>query len=106
MPNAVFDERTDRLLTSQAETGQTKRLQNVMGSLGATALLEGIGEVIVLCSNNYLGLASHPEVVEAGLDGLKRYGAGTASVRFICGTLNCHRVLEQSIARFVGTDSA
>jgi glycine C-acetyltransferase len=62
--------------------------------------------VIVLCSNNYLGLADHPEVVAAGIEGLKQYGAGTASVRFICGTLECHRQIEQTIARFVGTESA
>src|SRR5687768_17833009 len=60
----------------------------------------GQREVIVLCSNNYLGLANHPEVVAAGKGGLEKYGAGTASVRFICGTLQCHREIEQTIARF------
>src|SRR5207248_7737495 len=64
------------------------------------------GEVIVLCSNNYLGLASHPEVIAAGIEGIRKYGAGTASVRFICGTLECHREIEESIARFVGTPAA
>lgn len=62
--------------------------------------------MIVLCSNNYLGLADHPEVIAAGHAGLETYGAGTASVRFICGTLKCHRELEQTIARFVGTPAA
>jgi glycine C-acetyltransferase len=74
--------------------------------LGATAHLEGIGEVIVLCSNNYLGLADHPEVMAAAKEGIDKFGAGTASVRFICGTLACHRDLEKSIARFVGTPAA
>ena len=60
----------------------------------------------MLCSNNYLGLANHPEVVAAGIEGLKMYGAGTASVRFICGTLACHREIEAAIARFVGTPAA
>src|SRR5207248_66748 len=64
------------------------------------------GEVIVLCSNNYLGLASHPEVIAAGIEGIRQYGAGTASVRFICGTLQCHREIEETIARFVGTPAA
>ena len=53
-----------------------------------------------------LGLADHPEVIEAGQQGLREYGAGTASVRFICGTLACHRKIEQTIARFVGTEAA
>ncbi len=65
-----------------------------------------MGEVIVLCSNDYLGLANHPEVVRAGIDGLERYGAGTASVRFICGSFLCHRELEETIAWFVGTEAS
>jgi glycine C-acetyltransferase len=60
----------------------------------------------VFCSNNYLGLAQHPAVIEAGRDGLRRYGAGTASVRFICGSFTCHRELEQRIAGLLGTESA
>jgi glycine C-acetyltransferase len=77
-----------------------------MGPLGPTARLEGVGEVIVLCSNNYLGLADHPEVIEAAHQGLRDYGAGTASVRFICGTLGAHRKVEQTIARFSGTEAS
>ncbi len=68
--------------------------------------MEGRGEVIVLSSNNYLGLANEPAVVQAGIDALHKYGAGTASVRFICGTFTVHRELEQALARFVGTESA
>lgn len=68
--------------------------------------VEGAGELVVLCSNNYLGLADHPDVIAAGAEGLKEYGAGTASVRFICGTLACHRRIETSIARFVGAEAA
>jgi glycine C-acetyltransferase len=78
----------------------------LLGALGPTAVIEGHGEVIVLCSNNYLGLASDPEVVAAGIAGLEEYGAGTASVRFICGTLACHLELETAMARFVGTEAA
>src|SRR3954470_6925253 len=106
MPNQAFDTRTQALLTQQRDTGQYKHLHYVMGPLGATAKLEGVGEVIVLCSNNYLGLADHPEVMEAAHQGLRDYGAGTASVRFICGTLGCHRTLEKTIARFSATESA
>jgi glycine C-acetyltransferase len=68
--------------------------------------MEGKGEVLILSSNNYLGLANVPEVVEAGREGLERLGAGTASVRFICGTFTIHRELEETLARFVGTESS
>ena len=64
------------------------------------------GDVIVLSSNNYLGLADDPAVVAAGIKGLETYGAGTASVRFICGTFDCHRLLEERIAGFLGTEAA
>lgn len=106
MPNAPFDQRTGELLAMLAATGQLKPFYTLTGPLGATAHLEGHGEVIVLCSNNYLGLANDPEVVAAGIEGLRRYGAGTASVRFICGTLACHLELEAAIAALVGTEAA
>jgi glycine C-acetyltransferase len=64
------------------------------------------GEVIILSSNNYLGLAAHPEVVRAGIEGLERYGAGTASVRFICGTFAPHHELERALADLSGTEAA
>lgn len=62
------------------------------------------GEVINLCANNYLGLANHPDVKQAAADGLKEYGYGMASVRFICGTQSLHRQLEQAVSTFLGTD--
>ena len=68
--------------------------------------MEGHGEVLVLSSNNYLGLAAHPEVIQAAKDGLDRYGAGTASVRFICGTFEPHLELEAALAELVGTEAA
>ncbi|MFW6060178.1 MAG: glycine C-acetyltransferase [Phycisphaeraceae bacterium] len=106
MPNAAFDERCQALLTDLQDTGQYKVLRHITGPMGPTVQVEGVGEVVMLCSNNYLGLADHPEVISAGIDGLRQYGAGTASVRFICGTLDCHRTIEQSIARFMGKESA
>jgi glycine C-acetyltransferase len=102
----AFKKRTVDLLTGLRDSGQYKEFLTLAGPLGATAHVEGRGEVLVLCSNNYLGLADHPEVIAAGHDGLKQYGAGTASVRFICGTLSCHRQIEDTIARFVGTERA
>lgn len=59
---------------------------------------------VMLASNNYLGLANHPEIVKAAMDGLNQYGYGLASVRFICGTQPLHRQLEEKIAEFLGTE--
>ncbi|KAF7240529.1 2-amino-3-ketobutyrate coenzyme A ligase, mitochondrial, partial [Varanus komodoensis] len=58
------------------------------------------GDILNFCANNYLGLSSHPEVIRSGLDALKNYGAGLSSVRFICGTQNIHKDLEEKIACF------
>jgi glycine C-acetyltransferase len=63
-------------------------------------------EVINFCANNYLGLANHPAVVEAAHEGLRRYGYGLASVRFICGTQELHKQLETAVAKFLGKDDA
>jgi glycine C-acetyltransferase len=83
-----------------------KRLNHLDSPQSARVRMEGRGEVIILSSNNYLGLCDEPEVVQAGIDGLKEFGAGTGSVRFICGTFTVHRELEQALARFVGTPAA
>lgn len=88
------------------DAGTYKRLNYIEGPQGARVHMEGRGEVIVLSSNNYLGLANEPAVVQAGIDALHKYGAGTASVRFICGTFTVHRELEAALARFVGTEAS
>ena len=106
MPNAHFDQRTVELLDSLQASGQSKPMYELTGPMGPVVQIRDLGAVLVLCSNNYLGLADHPEVIAAGVEGLRQYGAGTASVRFICGTLDCHRAIEQTIARFVGAESA
>ena len=106
MPSTTFDQRSGDLIASLRSGGQYKQQRYVTGPMSPVVQLEGIGEVIVMCSNNYLGLADHPEVIAAGVDGLRKYGAGTASVRFICGTFDCHRRIEQTIARFAGQDAA
>src|SRR5262245_61331106 len=80
-----------------------KRLNYLDSPQAARVQMEGRGEVLILSSNNYLGLCDEPSVVEAGIEALKKYGAGTASVRFICGTFTIHRELEEALARFVGT---
>ncbi len=86
--------------------GVYKRLNYLESPQAAHVRMEGRGEVLILSSNNYLGLCDEPSVVQAGHDGLKRYGAGTGSVRFICGTFAVHRELEATLARFVGTPAA
>jgi glycine C-acetyltransferase len=63
-------------------------------------------DVIMLASNNYLGLSNHPKVKQAAIEGIKKYGYGVASVRFICGTQDIHYELEKTIAKFVGTEDA
>jgi glycine C-acetyltransferase len=86
---------------------QTYKRFNVLESAqGPVVRMAGRGEVVVLSSNNYLGLAAHPEVVRAGIEGLERYGAGTASVRFICGTFEPHLELERKLAELSGTEAA
>jgi glycine C-acetyltransferase len=83
-----------------------KSLNFIDSPQSARVTMEGRGDVLILSSNNYLGLCDEPSVVHAGIDGLTRYGAGTGSVRFICGTFTIHRELEAAIARFVGTEAS
>ncbi len=71
---------------------------------GAHVEVEGRGELLNLCANNYLGLANHPAVVDAARDALDRWGYGMASVRFICGTQELHRELENRLSAFLGTE--
>ncbi len=103
---SIFDSRTDTLFTQLRDQKVWKELQTIEGPMDAKIRLKGYGDVLCFCSNNYLGLANHPEVVEAGVRGLKDYGAGTASVRFICGTFSPHHEVEAEIARMMGTESA
>ncbi|MCC5824040.1 MAG: aminotransferase class I/II-fold pyridoxal phosphate-dependent enzyme [Planctomycetes bacterium] len=93
-----------------ADSGQYKHLHELDSPMDAVVRMVGddgkAREVLCFCSNNYLGLANDPRVVDAGIEGLKKYGAGTASVRFICGTFTPHNTLEATIARYMGTESA
>ncbi|HEY8309039.1 MAG TPA: glycine C-acetyltransferase [Gemmatimonadaceae bacterium] len=83
-----------------------KQLNYLDSPQSAHVTMEGRGDVLILSSNNYLGLCDEPDVVNAGIDGLHKYGAGTGSVRFICGTFKVHRELEQALAALVGTEAA
>ena len=98
-----FHTRLREELDSFRREGIHKKLNYLEGPQASRVRMEGRGEVLILSSNNYLGLCAMPEVVEAGRRGLDRFGAGTGSVRFICGTLTVHRELEQALARLVGT---
>ena len=69
-----------------------------------TSASAGRADVLNMCANNYLGLADHPEVVQAAHEALERWGNGMASVRFICGTQQPHKELEQAISEFLGTE--
>jgi len=103
---SALDDRLRATLAQLHASGTYKSLRYLTAPMAPVTTIDGLGEVLVFCSNNYLGLANHPEVVEAGIQGLKTYGAGTASVRFICGTFACHRLLEARIADFLGTEAA
>ncbi len=83
-----------------------KRLNYLEAPQAARTKMQGRGDVVILSSNNYLGLCNAPEVVAAGKRALDQFGAGTGSVRFICGTFTIHRELEEALARFVGCESS
>jgi len=104
--NTTFEEKLQSDLEALKKAGTYKRLRHLTTPMAPEVHMEEAGDVIVLSSNNYLGLADQPEVVEAGKRGLDAYGAGTASVRFICGTFDVHRKLEERIARFLGTQAS
>ena len=101
-----FAARLNAEIAQFRKDGVYKRLNYLDSPQGARVRMEGRGEVVILSSNNYLGLCNAPDVVRAGKDALDRYGAGTGSVRFICGTFTVHRELEQALARFVGCESS
>lgn len=104
--NSRYEAQLAHDLATLRAAGTYKQLRHLTTPMAAHVKMEEAGDVLVLSSNNYLGLADQPEIVEAGIEGLRRYGAGTASVRFICGTFDVHRALEERIARFLSTEAA
>ncbi len=101
-----FLRRIQAEIDSLKEDGTYKILNYIDSPQEVHVKMEGRGDVLILSSNNYLGLCNENEIVEAGRAGLERFGAGTASVRFICGSFSVHRQLEEKIASFLGLDSA
>ncbi len=104
--NRKFDSELEAAIEKLKQDRVYKRLNYLSSPQDARVQMEGRGEVVILSSNNYLGLCNEPSVVKAGVEGLKRFGAGTGSVRFICGTFTVHRDLEKAIADFVGTEAS
>jgi len=84
--------------------GLLKKERIITTPQGATVQVSTGEEVIVMCANNYLGLSSHPEVINAAKEALDTHGFGMSSVRFICGTQDIHKELERKIAAFYGTE--
>ncbi|HZM27199.1 MAG TPA: glycine C-acetyltransferase [Gemmatimonadales bacterium] len=104
--SSPLDSRLFQELEEFRRTGVYKRLNYLESPQGPVVRMEGRGDVIILSSNNYLGLSAQPEVVAAGKAALDQFGAGTSSVRFICGTYTVHRALEKACARLVGTEAS
>jgi glycine C-acetyltransferase len=106
----IFDSRADALFAQLKKDGLWKHLQMLDGPMDAVVKMRqadgSFRDTLCFCSNNYLGLANHPEVIEAGINALREYGAGTASVRFICGTFTPHEKLERAIAAYMGTEAS
>jgi glycine C-acetyltransferase len=91
-------------LKALEEQGIFKKERIITTPQGAEVKVASGDEVIIMCANNYLGLSSHPEVIQAAKDALDTHGYGMSSVRFICGTQDIHKELEAKIAKFYGTE--
>ncbi|MCP9465396.1 MAG: glycine C-acetyltransferase [Nitrospira sp.] len=93
----------DQQLADIRAKGLYKSERRLLGPQGVEILADQ-GPMLNLCANNYLGLANHPAIVQAAIDGLKSHGYGMASVRFICGTQDLHKRLERAVSEFLGTE--
>ncbi|MCE9552779.1 MAG: glycine C-acetyltransferase [Planctomycetes bacterium] len=101
----AFGERLQKLLTEIHDAGLTKRERTITSPQGAHIGVLDRPDVLNMCANNYLGLSSDPRIVAAAHAALDRWGYGLSSVRFICGTQQVHRELEDALSRFLGTDA-
>ena len=104
MTNTFLNNITDTLRQIDAD-GLMKR-ERLITSPQAGGIIVGGRNMINLCANNYLGLADHPDLITAAQGAMETHGFGMASVRFICGTQDIHRTLEQRLAGFLGKDDA
>src|SRR5262249_3067004 len=101
----TFHEAIRAELERLEQTKTFKKETIIESEQGAVVRVAG-KEVVMLASNNYLGLSSHPRIKQAAIRGVQQYGHGVSSVRFLCGTLTIHRQLEEKIAGFVGTENS
>ncbi|MEM8709167.1 MAG: aminotransferase class I/II-fold pyridoxal phosphate-dependent enzyme, partial [Actinomycetota bacterium] len=106
MSRAAFYDQLETTLDQIRDDGLWKPERLITSPQGGRVHVDGAGEVLNFCANNYLGLADHPALVAAGTEAMDEYGYGMASVRFICGTLDAHRTLERAIADFLHTDDS
>jgi glycine C-acetyltransferase len=88
------------------DAGLYKSERIITSPQGAVIQTEQAGEVLNFCANNYLGLSSHPQAIDAAKRAIDTHGFGLSSVRFICGTQDIHKTLEQRVAEFLGTEDA
>jgi glycine C-acetyltransferase len=94
----------EKELNDIKEAGLYKRERIIASPQGADIILSDGSEVVNFCANNYLGLSSHPKVIDAAKKAIDSHGFGMSSVRFICGTQDIHKTLEQKISEFLGTE--
>lgn len=102
----TFKQHLAQELQTIEEAGLFKRERIITSEQGPEVTLQDGSKVLIFCANNYLGLSSHPKVIEAAHKTLDRHGYGMSSVRFICGTQDIHKELEQKIAHFLGQEDA
>ena len=105
MSAAFYQQLEQQLETTRAE-GLYKEERIITSAQQADVAVADGRHVINFCANNYLGLANHPALIEAAKQGMDSHGFGMASVRFICGTQDTHKQLEQNLARFLGMEDA
>ncbi|MDV6317249.1 glycine C-acetyltransferase [Idiomarina sp. HP20-50] len=102
MSSAFYQQLADQLAETKAE-GLYKK-ERIISSDQSSEITVNNRKVLNFCANNYLGLANHPDLIKAAKKGLDEHGFGTASVRFICGTQDIHKTLEQKLSEFLGTE--
>ncbi len=102
----VFYQQVKQQLLNAERDGLFKHEREIAGAQQAAIRLADGSELLNLCANNYLGLANHPSLIAAAKSGMDTYGFGMASVRFICGTQDSHRQLEQQLANFLGMEDS
>jgi len=106
MSRSEFYDRMDATLEGIHQEGLWKAERQITSPQGGSVVVDGIGEVMNLCANNYLGLADHPKIIEGSRQAMQSHGYGMASVRFICGTTDQHRLLEADIANYLRTEDS